>query len=44
MLKATPQGFGPRLVGAAAAHKAAELRDPAHRLVQRGGSSGGVGQ
>ena len=36
MLQATPQGLGPRLVGAAAAYKAAELRDPAHRLGKRG--------
>ena len=36
MLKATPQRLGPWLVAAAATHKAAELRDPAHGLVKRG--------
>src|SRR6266446_5970992 len=36
MLKATPQRLGSRLVAAAATHKAAELRDPAHGLVKRG--------
>ena len=36
MLKATPQCLGPWLVAAAATHKAAELRDPAHGLVKRG--------
>ena len=36
MLKATPQRLGPWLVAAAAPHKAAELRDPAHGLAQRG--------
>src|SRR5262245_58193390 len=37
MLQATPQCCGPWVVTAATAHKAAELCDPAHRLVQRGG-------
>ena len=41
MLKATPQRPGPRLVAAAAPHKAAELRDPTHGLGSEGGSSGG---
>ena len=36
MLKATPQCFGPRVITGAAAYKAAELRNPAHRLAQRG--------
>jgi hypothetical protein len=36
MLQATPQRFGPRIVTGAAAHKAAELCNPAHRLAQRG--------
>ena len=36
MLKATPQRLGPWLVAAAAPHKPAELRDPAHGLVERG--------
>src|SRR5712692_11069145 len=36
MLKATPQRFSPWLVPAAAPHKPAELRDPAHGLTQRG--------
>src|SRR5499427_9523169 len=36
MLQATPQCFGPWLVTAAAPHKAAKLRDPAHGLAQCG--------
>ena len=36
MLQATPQRFSPRIVTGAAAHKAAELCNPAHRLAQRG--------
>src|SRR5713101_9805312 len=36
MLKATPQRLGPWLVAAAATHKPAELRDPAHGLAKRG--------
>src|SRR5215468_11940331 len=36
MLQATPQRFGPRGVTGATAYKAPELRNPTHRLVQRG--------
>src|SRR4029450_11348312 len=36
MLQATPQRFSPRIATGAAAHKAAELCNPAHRLAQRG--------
>src|SRR5262249_10655155 len=36
MLQATPQRFGPRVVMGAAAYKAAELRNPTHRLPQHG--------
>ena len=35
MLQATPHRLSPRLVAASATHKSAELRDPAHGLVQR---------
>src|SRR6266852_2438571 len=36
MLQATPQRLRPWLVAASAPHKAAELRDPAHGLAERG--------
>src|SRR5262249_47767762 len=36
MLKATPQRFGPRVVTGATTYKATELRNPTHRLAQRG--------
>jgi hypothetical protein len=36
MLQTPPQRFGPRVVAATSAHKAAELRDPAHGRAQRG--------